>query len=214
MTRRQETLELVIGKPQTFRLVLASSSPRRRALLAEAGYVFDVVPSPFVEPQIVAGGLPPRGYAEALAYFKARSVAARHRQVCVLGADTIVAVGGANPAADGRILGKPSDSADARGMLETLSGSRHAVITGLALLGPGPRRTIVSDTTFVTMRKMTTQEIEQYIASGEWIGKAGAYAIQETGDRFITKVEGSWSNVVGLPMELLEKVLQAVEDRT
>lgn len=203
----------MIPELQTFRMVLASSSPRRRQLLQEAGYVFDVLPPPLVEPQIMAGGLPPQAYAEALAYFKARSVAARHQHVCVIGADTIVVVGGANPAIEGTILGKPTDSSDARRMLQTLSGSRHAVITGLALLGPGPQRTIVSDTTFVTMREMTPQEIEEYITSGEWIGKAGAYAIQETGDKFITKVEGSWSNVVGLPMELLEKVLRTVKTR-
>ena len=92
-------------------------------------------------------------------------------------------------------------------MLETLSGSRHAVITGVALLGPGPRRLIASDTTHVTMRRMTDDEIQAYLDSGEWQGKAGAYAIQETADRFVTSVEGSFTNVVGLPMELVRRML-------
>mgnify|MGYP000465730205 CR=1 FL=1 len=92
-------------------------------------------------------------------------------------------------------------------MLRRLSGTRHAVITGVALLAPLERRLIASDTTFVTMRELAAGEIEHYIASGEWIGKAGAYAIQETADKFVERVEGSFSNVVGLPMELIERML-------
>ncbi|KKK82794.1 hypothetical protein LCGC14_2799860, partial [marine sediment metagenome] len=81
------------------------------------------------------------------------------------------------------------------------------VITGVALLGPGPRRLIASDTTHVTMRRITDDEIQAYLDSGEWQGKAGAYAIQETADRFVTSVEGSFTNVVGLPMELVRRML-------
>jgi len=112
--------------------------------------------------------------------------------------------------ANGEVLGKPADAADARRMLRALSDSRHAVITGVALLAPGRHRLIASSTTHVTMRPMTAGEIEDFIASGEWCGKAGAYAIQETGDRFITRVEGSFSNVVGLPMELVANMVEHV----
>ena len=96
-------------------------------------------------------------------------------------------------------------------MLRHLSGTRHAVITGVALLGPDGRQRIDSETTFVTMREMTDDEVEQYIASGEWIGKAGAYAIQETADRFVDKIEGSFSNVVGLPVELVGRMVAELQ---
>ena len=181
-------------------LILASSSPRRRELLAEAGYEFAVVAPTIPEPDSVLEGLGPRKIAEALAYFKARLVADSHPEATVLGADTVVALGP-------DILGKPADRADARRMLCSLSGSRHQVITGVALLGPGQRRLIASDVTYVHMRKMTEGELAGYLDSGEWIGKAGAYAIQETADRYITAVEGSFSNVVGLPIELLERMM-------
>jgi len=169
-------------------------------LLREAGESFDVVAPPIPEPDHVPADLSPARQAESLAYFKARAVAERHEDACVLGADTVVAVADA-------VLQKPADQWDARGMLRRLSGTRHAVITGVALLGPGETRLIASDTTFVTMRRIDPDEIEGYVASGEWIGKAGAYAIQETGDRFVERVEGSFSNVVGLPMELIERML-------
>lgn len=181
-------------------LILASSSPRRRELLAEAGAKFRVVEPPGEEPTDL-GEESPQRHAEAVAFFKARSVAVMHPSAVVLGADTVVAV-------NGRILGKPIDAADARGMLETLSGTRHQVITGVALLGPLERRVIRSDTTYVTMKPMSEQDIQGYIDSLEWQGKAGAYAIQETADRYIEKVEGSFSNVVGLPMELTLAMLE------
>lgn len=186
--------------PLPWRLILASSSPRRGKLLAEAGYEFEVVRPPILEPDETLGRLPASQQAEALAYFKAREVADQHPDACVLGADTIVAV-------NDRILGKPADQADAREMLGVLSGSRHTVITGVAMLGPGERRLIASESTHVTMRQMAQEEIEAYIGSEEWVGKAGAYAIQETADRFVVHVEGSFSNVVGLPMELVGRML-------
>jgi len=184
----------------TTRLVLASSSPRRQQLLRAAGVVFDVIAPPLPEPEDVVQHLPPARQAEALAYFKARAVADLHGKRRVLGADTIVA-------ADGEVLGKPADRRDAERMLRRLSGTRHAVITGVALLLPGGRRWIGSATTYVTMRPMTDAEIDGYLASGEWAGKAGAYAIQETADRFVVGLEGSFSNVVGLPVELVERLL-------
>ena len=181
-------------------LVLASSSPRRRQLLAEAGVDFTIDPPRLDEPSDRMKHLRPRQMAEALAYFKARDVADRHDGRLVLGADTVVA------GPEG-IVGKPADADDARRMLSRLSGSRHAVITGVALVGPAARRLIASDVTWVTMRPMSDQELDDYIASGEWEGKAGAYAIQETADRFVTALEGSFSNVVGLPIELVTRML-------
>lgn len=185
------------------RLILASSSPRRRQLLAEAGLQFQVVAPPLPEPNQQSEGLSPAEHAEALAYFKARAVADLHPDALVLGADTVVA-------AAGRLLGKADDPEQARAMLESLSGTRHQVITGVALLGPGGKRLITSDVTWVTMRKMTGQEIQAYVDSGEWVGKAGAYAIQMTADRYVEKLEGSFSNVVGLPMELVTRLLRVL----
>ncbi len=183
------------------RLVLASASPRRRELLAKAGWDFEVVPPPMPEPPPYWANLPPQALAEALAYFKARSVWESRTKDWVLGADTIVAQGR-------KVIGKPADEAHAREVLRGLCGTRHAVITGLALLGPGGTRLISADTTYITMRRASDADIQAYLDSGEWKGKAGAYAIQETGDRFVEKVEGSFSNVVGLPMELLRRMIE------
>lgn len=190
--------------------VLASQSPRRRQLLTEAGYRFEVMPPPVSEPPLGSHANPPQ-LAEALAYFKACSVLGERPDRIVLAADTIVAC-------CDQLLGKADDEAHARKMLTMLSGSRHQVITGLAILvpvcpdqPPGPQeRLLASDVTHVTMRPLTPAEIDGYVASGEWRDKAGAYAIQETGDAFIEKIEGSWSNVVGLPMELLERLFGQV----
>jgi len=184
------------------RLILASASPRRRDILAKAGYVFDVIVPPLQEPQELPGGLSPRQQAEALAFFKARSVSESVPKDLVLGADTVVAVGPT-------VLGKPDGPEDARRMLRTLSCSRHTVITGVALIGPGEFRRIASDVTHVTMRPLTEADVDGYVRSGEWMGKAGAYAIQETADRFILSVEGSFSNVVGLPIERVGELLSA-----
>lgn len=186
---------------QPFRLILASSSPRRRELLSGAGLAFDVIEPPLAEPATGLEGLAPTAQAEASAYFKARAVGPRE-DAYVLGADTIVAAGHA-------VMGKPADAREARAMLTNLSGTRHAVVTGVALLGPGGRRRIASATTVVVMRTITADEVDEYVASGEWEGKAGGYAIQETADRFVDRLEGSFSNVVGLPVEL---VLQLIED--
>lgn len=185
----------------TYRLILASSSPRRSQLLSGAGYRFDAIAPTIPEPDNALIKLSPSQQAESLAYFKARAVADAGPKALVLGADTIVAIGE-------QVLGKPADRQDAERMLRALSGSRHQVITGLAMLRPDGHRLIASDTTYVTMRPMTDREIQDYLDSGEWIGKAGAYAIQETADRFIDRVEGSFSNIVGLPMELLARMIR------
>lgn len=188
------------GILQEGRLILASASPRRRELLRSAGYDFDVVVAALPEPQQAVAELPPADQAKALAYFKARAVARNRPAAVVLAADTVVAMGD-------DVLGKPCGAAEARAMLGRLSGSRHAVITGVAVVGASRPRLIASEMTYVTMRPMSPEEIEAYVASGEWRDKAGAYAIQETADRFILKLEGSFTNVVGLPMELTARAL-------
>ena len=183
--------------------MLASASQRRKELLAQAGLSFEVAAPTLPELQDVLAALRPSQRAEALAYFKARTIWDADPTRWVLGADTIVAVGDA-------ILGKPRDREHAREILSLLSGTRHEVITGLALLCPAGR-SIASDTTFVTMRALSAAELEEYLGSGQWRGKAGAYGIQEIGDRFVEKVEGSYSNVMGLPLELLEGMLHRME---
>jgi len=185
-------------------LVLASSSPRRNELLRQAGYRFTVCPPP-IEERAVTAVPSPGAHAESLAYLKAMAVVQAHRlrDCLVLGADTIVVL-------NGQLIGKPTDAADARRILSTLSGSEHEVVTGLALvdLVTGLRH-LAHAVTHIRMRKITPQQIDAYVASGEAIGKAGAYALQESGDRFVEHLDGSVSNVVGLPMELLERLLNA-----
>ena len=192
-----------VALPSGGGLILASASPRRRQLLAEAGWTFRVVEPPMPEPDDGWHALGPKGLAEALAYFKARSVWEAHPGDWVLGVDTVVWHAG-------RLIGKPADEAEARAILKGLCGTRHAVITALAILGPPAVRLIASDTTYVTMRPASDADIQAYLDSGEWRGKAGAYAIQETGDRFVQRVEGSFSNVVGLPLELLQRMIERI----
>ncbi len=185
--------------------ILASRSPRRSELLRQAGYRFRVVPPPLAEPLAAAPGSSPAQVAEALAYFKVRSVQADHPEEMILGADTVVACGD-------QILGKACDEAEARRILSIISGARHNVTTGVALLVPDgsggqARRLLAAETSYVTMRRLSQEQIDQYVASGQWRGKAGAYAIQESGDELIEGFEGSFTNVVGLPMELLERML-------
>lgn len=182
-------------------LVLASASPRRRELLSRLGVPFEVVTSGADES--APAGVPPDEVARLVARRKAESVA-RTRDDAVLGADTIVV------ASDGEILGKPADAADARRILRKLSGTTHRVVTGVCLATErGTRFETGSDSTSVTMRPLTDAEIEAYVASGESYDKAGAYAIQETGDRFVVSVDGSFTNVVGLPLELVGTMLAA-----
>jgi septum formation protein len=184
-------------------LILASASPRRRELLAATGRAFRVVPSDAEE--TVPEGLSPTEAAEHLACRKAAAVAARLSRGIVIGADTIVTSGP-------DIIGKPTDREDAIHILESLSRRAHTVITGLCLIDArSGRRLSGCERTRVQMRRMDRREIEAYVDSGEAIGKAGAYAIQESGDRFVERIEGSLSNVVGLPMELLERLLRAME---
>ena len=187
------------------KLILASNSPRRRELLRQAGYRFEVRPPP-IEDRGVTGAPSPEALVESLAYLKAMASVDAHRMAegLVLAADTVVVLAG-------RIIGKPADEADARRILSQLSGSEHRVLTGMALVDVAKRhRLLAHDVTRIRMRRITPAEIDAYVASGEAMGKAGAYALQETGDRYVETIEGSLTNVVGLPMELLERMIKAV----
>ena len=186
-------------------LVLASSSPRRQDLLRQAGYRFVVQPPGEIDERLASHAPTPGAFVESLAYLKATEAVDLHglTEGLVLAADTAVEL-------DGRLIGKPADEADARRILAALAGSTHHVLTGLALVDVAARRRwIAHDVTVVRMRPMSAAEIEAYVASGEALGKAGAYALQETGDRYVEAIEGSYTNVVGLPMELLERMLKA-----
>lgn len=181
------------------RLVLASASPRRRELLARTGLGFEVEPAGVDED--LAGQPEPLEAARILAERKARSVAVRHAGgVFVLGADTVVALE-RRPGA-WQLLGKPATPRDAAGMLRALSGTRHAVVTGLCVVRAGDQAAFLdAERTWVSMRELAPREIEDYVAGGEWRDKAGGYAIQESADRFVTALEGGgFDNVVGLPV--------------
>lgn len=177
--------------------VLASASPRRRELLARAGYQFEVVP-PDVDEERRAGE-PPPVYVERLAREKAVSVASRHPGLAVLGADTTVVI-------DGRVLGKPRDEEDATQMLRTLSGRTHQVLTGVAAARDGQCVAEV-DTTSVTLAALDEATVAWYVATGEPADKAGSYGIQGIASRFVTRVDGSYTNVVGLPLTLVDRLL-------
>ncbi len=183
------------------RFLLASNSPRRQQLLREAGYDFKVVSPPWPEPTAEDVGRSAAEFAQAASYFKARSVSSLNRNSVILAADTVVA-------REGRIFGKPVDREDARGILSSLAGTTHEVITGVTVLDPRSGRRIISmDRTWVTMRRMSPVELEEYLESGEWQDKAGAYGIQDIGDKFVERLDGSFTNVVGLPMELVTDLL-------
>ena len=188
------------------RLVLASRSPRRRGLLEEAGYVFSVVP-PVIEEPAPKSEETPEEYAMRLARMKAEDVARRlardgFGKGVVLGADTVVDLGG-------EIIGQPATDTQARSMLRRLSGRRQAVVTGVALVEVETgRASAAAQRTELEMLPLTDDEIDAYVASGEGRGKAGSYAIQESGDRFVRVISGSRTNVVGLPMERLRRMLR------
>ncbi len=182
------------------RLILASQSPRRRELLAEAGYDFVVVPPAESAECGVCSGESPAQLVARLALQKAQDVAQRVDDGIVVGCDTIAEC-------LGQVLGKPVDEDHARAMLKMLRGRTHRVLSGLCLIDrPTNRvRSAVAVTT-LEMSPLSDAEIEDYLASGQWEGKAGAFGLQDrTG--WVRVVEGSDSNVVGLPLELLEKLL-------
>lgn len=182
-------------------IILASQSPRRSALLTEAGIAFEAVSPRYDEPATGGRHERPAAVAEAYSHFKAASLADDYPDRIILGADTVVAL-------DDEIFGKPVDIDDAERILSVLLGTTQQVITGVTLLHPesGKRRTC-HDVTYVTMSRMSPDELEAYLAGGDWEGKAGAYGIQGQADRFIERCEGSYSNVVGLPIELVVRML-------
>lgn len=178
-------------------LILASRSPRRSELLTAAGISFEILTADIDETPHASET--PAAYVERLAIDKARAVYAMRPDARVLGADTTVAI-------DGEILGKPIDDADAWRMLRLLSGRAHEVHTGVALVSAAGVRSAV-DTTRVWFDVMTDEDISWYVATGEPVDRAGAYAIQGLASRFIPRIEGSYSNVVGLPVALVSSIL-------
>ena len=178
--------------------ILASASPRRKELLERAGYKFIVDASGIDEN--CCDKAHPIEYAAQLALAKAGDVAKRHPNMFVLGADTIAAC-------DGLIIGKPADAADAERITKLLFSKPHKVITAVAVVRICDGIEILrADTTIVYPKKMTDDMIRKHLASGTWQGKAGAYAIQETGDEFVDSIDGSITNVMGLPMEIIEEI--------
>jgi septum formation protein len=182
-------------------LVLASASPRRAELLRNAGIEFIVAPAHIHEER--RAGESPEDYVCRVARDKAALVAAQYPGQFVLGADTEVIV-------DGGVLGKPRDAADAARMLRLLSGRTHLVSTGLALLGPEADESAI-ETTAVTMSELTEEEIRVYVAGGEPMDKAGAYAIQGIASRWVSRLDGCYFNVVGLPVPRVYRMLRAHE---
>jgi len=184
-------------------LILASASPRRQELLRQIGLPFRTVVSNVDEAAIVSKDYStPAEFAKALAYAKAKDVAKQIAQGIVIGADTIVVL-------NGKILGKPENSAAAREMLLDLQGKTHEVITGLALIKrPSDQSIVECATTHVKFGAVSEQEIDAYLSTGEPFDKAGAYGIQGRAAVFIEGIEGCYSNVVGLPLFLLSKLLQ------
>jgi septum formation protein len=179
-------------------LILASASPRRSELLRKARIVFRVEPAHV--PEAPASGEAPRAYAERLARDKARAIASKHPNDLVLGADTIVV-------ADGQILEKPADEADAARMLRLLSGRTHEVTTGVCLCGPSTE-ILESETTRVVVAELSDEEIADYVHTEEPMDKAGAYGIQGMFSRWVTSIEGDYANVVGLPVARVYRMLR------
>ena len=181
------------------RLILASASPRRQALLRAAGYDFDVIPADVNEDDVPAD-LSPSDVAIHLACAKAAAVADQNPDAVVLGADTVVAFGE-------QVIGKPRDIQDAARTLQLLSGTTHIVITGICVLchesGVDRALRVMSA---VHMKELTDREMDDYLATGDWQGKAGAYGIQDK-DPFVTRTAGSHSNIVGLPMSATKLLL-------
>ena len=183
------------------RLVLASASPRRLDLLARIGVMPDAVVPAHVDESVPRGELP-RVHALRLAREKAEAVAAKEPDALVLGADTVVAVGR-------RILPKVEDEETLRACMRLLSGRRHRVLTGVALVipGKGVRERLVE--TMIAMKRLSGQEIDHYAGHGEWRGKAGGYALQGYGEVYVRHIAGSYSNVVGLPLAETRMLLKS-----
>ena len=188
--------------------ILASASPRRRELLAQAGYRFQVEASSVEESR--RPGEDAIRFATRLAREKAEEVFSRHpssaEAVTVLGADTVVVC-------DGEVMGKPVDAAEAARMLLLLSGRTHQVVTGVAVVWASGSAEVAAELTQVTMRTLSPQEVSDYVAGGEPMDKAGAYAIQGYAGRWIPRISGCYFNVVGLPLALVASLLEGAQQR-
>ena len=192
----------MIFKDQSMKVFLASSSPRRRELLDQLGIEFTVVPSTYEEHNdtpVLPWQLVER---QALGKAKAAVLPATAEKCVVIGSDTIVAL-------DNKVLGKPHDVAEAKAMLRVLSGRSHEVITGVALLC-GDRQEVFHCVTKVNFYDLTDEEIDAYVATGEPADKAGAYGIQGKGAYLVKGIEGSYTSVVGLPVEIVARKLAAI----
>ena len=193
---------IFMSEQSQYSFILASASPRRKQLLAEAGYEFIVVPPDIDESAFQTEGIEPGKYAEQLALVKAKNAAEKYPNCLVIGADTVVDF-------KGEIIGKPADAKEAEHITKKLFSAPHKVITGIALVRLSDNIELIqSDTTTIYPRKLTSQQIVEHVESESWRDKAGAYAIKENGDEFIKRIDGSLTNVMGLPMELLEKLLK------
>jgi septum formation protein len=182
------------------KLVLASSSVTRKNLLTEAGLNFEIDPSHYEEDMTLP--ISPKELVIYLSYGKAKDVASRHKEAMVLGADTIIVY-------QDKILGKPHTPEKAKEMLNMLNGKMHLAVTGFTVIDTENNRTISKAVeTKVFFKNLTDKNIEDYIATGEPLNKAGAYAILENGGKLIAKIEGSKTNVAGLPIEELIAVLR------
>lgn len=183
-------------------LILASSSPRRADLLRSHGYAFEICVPPAEEPDRLAEPLAPAELAERLSYLKASAVQPLVRRGLILAADTLVTY-------QGHVFGKPIDQADARRILQTLSGTTHQVVTAVTLMAADvERHDTRHDVSTVSMMKLPPDELEDYLRSDAWVGKAGAYGVQDRADAYVTRIDGSFTNVVGLPLELLAGMLR------
>ncbi len=185
----------------TAQIILASASPRRKQLLSKAGYQFAVVHPEIDEAAYSTDQIDSEQYAQKLALAKAKSVAEKHPESLVISADTIVDF-------QGEIIGKPDNAKEARQIIQKLFSAPHQVITGIAICRLCDNIELVAhDSTTIYPKQLTQEQITEYIKSGRWKDKSGAYAIKENGDEFVEKIEGSLTNVMGLPMELLERLL-------
>ena len=189
-----------MSEESQYPFILASASPRRKQLLAQAHYKFTVVVPDVDESAFPVEGVNASEYAKRLALAKAKKTGEKYPDCLVIGADTVVDL-------QGQIIGKPADAKEAEQITGKLFSGPHKVITGIAIvrLRDGIELS-ESDTTTIYPRKLTSEQIADHIKSGSWHDKAGAYAIKENGDEFIEKIQGSLTNVMGLPMELLESL--------
>ena len=196
-----------MGENRTVQFILASASPRRKRLLEQAGFRFEIVPSGVDEAAFETADVTSAEHTKILALAKAKDVARAYPAAIVMGADTVVDL-------DGEIIGKPDDAGHAEEITRKLFSRPHKVITGVALVCVEKGIEMVeADTTVVYPRKLTEAQIAEHIRKGDWQGKAGAYGIQETGDEFVDHIEGSFTNVMGLPMELVQRLLETLDIR-